>query len=1415
MPFPRFMRYFLVLMLIAFSMPFQSHAQYWMQAGGGLTIDEGYDIAIDASGNSYTTGYFTGTATFGGTTLTSSGSSDIFVAKVDNQGNHVWAQKAGGSGSDRGLSIAVDGAGNSYITGYFYNTATFGGQSVSSSGLQDVFIAKYDPSGNVVWVEKAGGAGADIGNGICIDNSGNVGITGEFAGSATFGGTSLNSQLGSTDVFITKLDNSGAFQWTEQGAGNFTDRGLDITCDNLGNFIAVGQFSDTITFDQTHNNSMLNVVFVIKYDGAGTEQWFEVIGGGASSTAHAVTSDGSGNIYLTGDFTGNLTFFNTPNVTITNPNPNKIFVARYSSSGSLGWAVADGSMNAITAQGIALDGSGGPFIVGHFDCVLTDYSDVFGSGTFNTVGYNDVFISKYGPTGTWLNSRNVGGRKNDYGYGIAVNSAGQAIFAGSFFGDIHFPVSSNFLTGNLANWTQVPLCPGNANYCSDPDYDNYYTVDGAGNSDVIIANWVDFGRSPYDYFKRSGGGCNPFQDSVCNDAGCPDSLINCQSVTPTADPKYCPSIGPIETYSWSNGDTAKTTNISTSGTHWVRHTSDDGCFTSIDTFEVLILPAPPPPDITDSKGININSISPLPIDLCDPDSVLLTGGGFGTNPHLWTGPGLGTGSTAVSIMVTQSGNYHFQITDPQGCIIQTIVSVIIHTDLPPFQPVMVLDDTVQVCENSFFTAFLYDSITNPIAAPLCLNQVPYTLMTTFTSSPAAPVVNSCQTFGFYSPNTNGLYTVMAQIVRYNPCDTDTHVLSKLVYVELLPAPVIVPYSIQMVGSSYYCPGASTKLYVTGGPPGSYTWNGPGVSGNNNDTVFVSSPGIVTITSTVNDTNAFGCSESFSVQQQKTIAEKPQPNVTSTSLLICPGDSVKLTTTGGTYGNGYSWEGPNGPIGGDADTVWVSDPGIYFVVINDADSCDLVSNTVVLNQYTTPELQIVSPFLCDGDSAFITVVANNGSIIEWQLPLSGSALQETVYAPGIYTCKITSCGIETFASVEIFPSYVESNVTSSGVLCEGDSIDLIGSPGMETYTWAPSGDTTSTITIYNPGTYTLTTSDSNGCVKESDPFMVIIDQDSIIISIGGYPVLCEGDTMVLTGNTNMNSYLWLPGNATTPTLAVTQAGTYTLTAIDPNGCVGESEPLELTTPGTVADIDALGDLLFCEDDSVIFFALDPNKASFRWTPGDSTGDSLVLFQSGTYALTTVDTFGCEAFSDPLTANMEPNNLNMPLVEGVTICAGAEVTLEAFTDLGIVNWYDSTGGGTPLWTGPSFTIPTSFKTTTYYVFSELSVCSSVEAPVTVEVLNCDSIFVPNVFTPNGDGVNDLFLVQMFNTTCFNTKIYNRWGMLIFEMISIGQGWDGTVQETGRYVPEGTYYYIVDFCKHDGEKGQRTGHVTVIRD
>src|SRR5688500_14912235 len=228
----------LLFQLINLEIQAQAPDFAWAKQPGGPEGDAGSRVAVDASGNSYVTGIFRGVASFGSIDLTSSGVADIFIAKYDASGNMLWAKQAGGKDIDASKNIAVDSGGNSYITGEFLGSATFGGITLTSNGNYDAFIAKYDASGNVLWAKQSGGTGLEVGRGIAVDGNGNSYMTGYFNGSAIFDSATLTS-AGSYDVFIAKYDATGNFQWAERAGSSGEDFGRNVATDGSGNsFIA-------------------------------------------------------------------------------------------------------------------------------------------------------------------------------------------------------------------------------------------------------------------------------------------------------------------------------------------------------------------------------------------------------------------------------------------------------------------------------------------------------------------------------------------------------------------------------------------------------------------------------------------------------------------------------------------------------------------------------------------------------------------------------------------------------------------------------------------------------------------------------------------------------------------------------------------------------------------------------------------------------------------------------------------------------------------------------------------------------------------------------------------------------------------------------------------------------------------------
>ncbi len=1257
---------------------------FWMQNGGGSTIDEGMDVALDGAGNTYATGYFTTAASFGSTTLSSSGVDDVFLAKLGTNGLYVWAVKAGGANSDRALSIKADASGNSYITGYFYGTATFGSNSITSSGAQDAFIAKYDNTGTCVWAKNAGGAGADIGNGITVDNAGNVIVTGEFAGTASFGSTTLTSQNGSTDVFTTKLDAGGNFLWTKQGSAPQTDRGIDVDCDAAGNIYITGQFSDTITFDQVHLNNMLNAVFIVKYDASGSEQWFRKIGGGAMNVANSIAGDGAGGMYLTGDFQGTITFFGATNTTLTATYSNRIFLAKYDLSGNLGWSVAESSDSPLTSRSVSVSG-GDCFIGGHFKCTFNSYSDRYAPGLFNSSGFWDVFEGKYSSaTGAWSISRQIGGPEDQTCNGIAADASGNPHMVGAYALSVVTPVTNNFY-GYPAflsyNMSVSNNASPNTGLCSDTYYAAFAIAPSAGNSDIYIGNPIDPSRSPYDYYYNTS--CAQLFVGVCInrynglDYNCgPDTISACQQenlyATTNTGLLALPSpnhVGPYFDYLWSTGQTTPNITVNATGNYSVILTSQDGCYTSEDTIHFILHTPPPRPVISDNVIINTNALNPQPVIICG-DSVLLVGGGF-TGTAAWYGPQFGSGNYPNdSVMIDSSGLYTFIVTDSNGCISANSVEVTLDDPLLPIDPGMVClndsdrNDSMRFCDGEPLFIFPFDSISNPNANLQCIDDLDQILWTISPSSSATILpYTDCINFA-YSMTTalvhqTGWYTVTATIIRESACGSDTTIISHSYYCEVLPSPPSTPINLVITGDLSICPGDSNMLVVTGGQ--NYNW----MSGEQDDTLWVSQPGSYTVYCIDTVFNSFGCFTVNSGTASVSVSYTTQPVISllPSDGVICPGDSVQAVVSGS--GN-FAWQGPNGPISGNTNTIWITSPGTYYCVVTDPDSCQLLSNTVTIQQYNTPSIQASpSSVLCPGDSVVISLTASSGSSIVWLPPLSGSSLTQVITTPGTYSVTVQACNIATTVSVTITPTAVSAVITplSATTVCEGDSILLGANPGMDTYNWQPGSSSATTLYVYTSGDYILTTADSGGCAA-SDTFSVAFTQ---------------------------------------------------------------------------------------------------------------------------------------------------NQLQPPLVSDTTICRGLPFSLVA-SGAPTLNWY--TAGGTLLATGNVLQLPAGLQSdSTFYVSTNDGVCRSALSPVTVETEECPSL-TPNVFTPDGDGVNDNFMLYAPYATGMHVWIYDRWGVLVHEWADLSGYWNGTYMNNGKPVVDGVYYFVAEITDLSGLAYKETGFLHLIR-
>ncbi|MBL1280920.1 MAG: gliding motility-associated C-terminal domain-containing protein [Fluviicola sp.] len=223
----------------------------WVETFEGIYNHRDNAIGIDDNGDVYVTGGFKGTKTFGSTTITSSGSQDIYVVKYSNNGFFLYVAQAGGILKDRGDAITYGNDGYMYVTGEFRDVCNFGPSlaldNYGGPNGRDVFVAKMTKDGQWVWVNQAGSTkGSDRGTAICANNQGNIFVSGQYRGNASFGGIQVSSGTDTTQVFVAAIDTLGTWRWVLEGGGPDFDRGTYVAVDTSCNLYFTGYFKQSI-----------------------------------------------------------------------------------------------------------------------------------------------------------------------------------------------------------------------------------------------------------------------------------------------------------------------------------------------------------------------------------------------------------------------------------------------------------------------------------------------------------------------------------------------------------------------------------------------------------------------------------------------------------------------------------------------------------------------------------------------------------------------------------------------------------------------------------------------------------------------------------------------------------------------------------------------------------------------------------------------------------------------------------------------------------------------------------------------------------------------------------------------------------------------------------------------------------------
>ncbi len=377
----------------------------WAKTFGGLDDDNASGVAVDNNGNLFVSGFYSSpTLSLGSTTLTDTSAGSVyysFLAKLDASGNVIWAQ-AGLSGMNlQAFAVTTDHFGNAYTTGMFLVHATFGTHQISSP-LGGMFVAKYDASGNVSWVNNSmvtgsGNGGLAIGNAISLDGSGNCIVAGSYTDTCVFGATVVpQSNTAYYDRFVCKLDPQGNFVWAKgSGVWQGPDENQGVGCDADGNILLSGYVS--LPTVSPNNSAYCNAFFTEKLDASGNQVWMHAGDSSATGLFHRLVCNPDGSFYAALSISDTARF-GTHVINPVFPFGIGLYVVviKYDGSGNVLWvkAITPATLLPTSAnlEALAMDDLGNLFVSGGLkDTCYFDSHALFGDFT-----NNDFYLAKLG-----------------------------------------------------------------------------------------------------------------------------------------------------------------------------------------------------------------------------------------------------------------------------------------------------------------------------------------------------------------------------------------------------------------------------------------------------------------------------------------------------------------------------------------------------------------------------------------------------------------------------------------------------------------------------------------------------------------------------------------------------------------------------------------------------------------------------------------------------------------------------------------------------------------------------------------------------------------------------------------------------------------------------------------------------------
>lgn len=639
----------------------------------------------------------------------------------------------------------------------------------------------------------------------------------------------------------------------------------------------------------------------------------------------------------------------------------------------------------------------------------------------------------------------------------------------------------------------------------------------------------------------------------------------------------------------------------------------------------------------------------------------------------------------------------------------------------------------------------------------------------------------------YTPGAGETGTIKIYCTVMKPCGTQTLTAKDSMNLNILQLPQA---TISASNGYSLCPGTSSVLSYTlssAAFAGTVTpsWSSPASGA----TTYTVSAGATTTTYTLNLANGCGSTaHTFTIYP----LTAPSISLSPATLTACGGSTVSVTANSNS-GN-YSW---SVPAGATTAVVTFTANASATGVVTTTNVCGQASAAYTLTVIQAPTVAITpsSLALCNGQSATLSASSNAAGSYTWSTGANTSSI--SVNTAGVRTASVSNqCGSASASStVTVGGSPTIAIVPSPSVICSGQTATLTIAGSVGSYSWS-TGVSSNSITVNTAGVYSASVSNSCGSASAS-----------VSISAGAGPTvsinpatltLCNGQSGTLTATGNATNYLW-DNFATTNTISVSSSGVRTVTV---TGQCGSATASATVTAGQVPSLTVTAtSTLVCPNEGVTL-TVSGGTMPYDWSHTSSIG-ATVSAGAGTYSVSSTNACGTGTAS----ITIAQYSINVSFTANPTSGTGPLVVTYTNTSSNSTsyNWFFGNGNSSTA-QNPGPQTYNNAGTYTVVLVGHNGNCEGYDTLIVTVLPDHPYLIIPNVFTPNGDLVNDLFHVSGLNISQFHCSVYDRWGIEMFAWDDIKSGWDGTV--SGKSASDGTYFYIIRakdiFDKDITEKG-----------